>query len=374
MRRVSGSSTSNSDGLTDRSAYGGWALAVLSCLLMVGGGLGWVWTQRSSLAWQALGNQSMIRHGVVTERINEWIRQRQRGGLGGVVFGDSVLARPPQKPIFTPTVGAALATAGINADVLDLTYLGLDAFQFYYTLRPALAGRPRFAIVEINLRTFAADWMAAGGLHNLHLSAGLSMRQALRAHEALATKGLSLLAPLAYRLERATGMLFLFDGLRLRYRRALEGIGTQVNTLLGLHALSRREEFTRFLPRLDARVVQAWYGLNFESTASAEVLCALRDELLIAGVMVQFVVAPINITAVGALGIDTEDLARRIARLREAIGAQPDEWIEVSDLFSPGDFMDAVHLKVDGVERLASVVGNQLAHRLSGKPLTLDYP
>lgn len=357
MQTANDSSTSSSE--LDGGAApwrGGWVWAALGCALVIAGALYGVWSQQMFLAWQSLATGSPVFHRFVTDRTTQWVgRVRPPEVAGGIVFGDSVFARG-ETPLFAPALEAALAKRGQRSDLLDLSYRGLGSFQFYYALRPALAGRPQFAIVEINLRTFAADW-AAAELKTPHLSARLSLGQVLHLRHALATQSLSVLAPFAYRLEEETGTLFWFDGLRHYGGHLLERAGTQVNAFLGITQRSRAQRNAQLYPRgLNASNSRAWFEQEFAETATADVLRALVAELRAADVTIRLVVAPINTARLAELGMDLQRLQQRCERLRAAVGAHVGEWVVVHHLASPADFMDAIHVKTEVLERMSDVI------------------
>jgi hypothetical protein len=346
---------------------GGWGWTALGSVLVVAGALYWIWLEQGFLAWKSLPTGAPVVHQMITDRTAEWVgRTRPPGVVGGIVFGDSVFARG-ETPLFAPALEAVLARRGVHADLLDLSYRGLGAFQFYYALRPALAGRPRFAIIEVNVRTFAEDW-ATGGLRAAQMSARLSLSQILRIRHALATQSLSVLAPFTYRLEEATGMLFLCDGLRHYGSTVLEDAGTRVNAMLGLTQGPPAQRTAQLYPRsLDASNARAWYAQDFADTPTADALRALVADLHAADVTVRLVVAPINTARLAALGVAIQDLERRLGQLRDGVGARADEWVETSQLVSPADFTDAIHVKTEALERVAELVADRLGEIPPGR-------
>ncbi|HJQ83018.1 MAG TPA: hypothetical protein VKA21_03010, partial [Candidatus Binatia bacterium] len=312
---------------------------------------------------EALRDPGPLAYAAVVQRVEAWRARAARATLRGVVFGDSVFVKRDGVG-FAPALTDALAVRGRRVDLADLSYVGLGAFQFYYAAERVLAGEPRVAVVEVNLRTFAPDWWQTQGLRYPQLSAGLSLRRALGVSEALATQGLSPLAPLVYRMEEVTGTLLLFDGVRRMGGRLLDAVGTRVNDALGLPARSTQDQVQATLRKnlvLDAARARTWYGESFVESPAAAMLRALASDLRTAGVATVFVVAPINVDGARAHGVRLDDLDVRIDRLRDHVRARPDEWLETSDRFHAADFRDAVHLKPAAVERLATLAAERLA-------------
>ena len=77
-----------------------------------------------------------------------------------------------------------------------------------------------------------------------------------------------------------------------------------------------------------------------------------------------FVVAPFNRERLAHLGLSLVEITDRTERLRRVIGSSRPSWIDLSGAYGPGDFIDAIHLTPDGVERLASSVGQHVAEQL----------
>src|SRR5262249_36194425 len=305
--RVSGSYTSSSD-LPSHGTRRGWAWTLLGCALVLGMAFGALEETRTALIGQAFRDATAATCQTLLDRVERWGgRVRAPGELPGVVFGDSVFLslRDPKKA-FAPALERSLAAPGRSVALLDRTHLGLGAFQFYYLTDGVVAGQPRFAIVEVNLRTFATDWQGIEWLRFPQLAGGLSLRQAWRMRNELATQNMSPLDPLVYRLEQRTGTLFLFDGLRPLGRGALETAGTDLNAALGLTTRPPAENATRIVRQnltLDADRARAWYGRDFADTPPAAVLRAVRRALRKGGVKTFFVVAPFNRERLAHLGL-----------------------------------------------------------------------
>jgi hypothetical protein len=117
---------------------------------------------------------------------------------------------------------------------------------------------------------------------------------------------------------------------------------------------------------LDHARAQAWYGQDFAASPTAAVLRALADELASAGVLTVFVMAPLNVERLAALGLPPAAVRERIERLREAVSVPSADWIYTTDLFRARDFRDALHVTPEAIERMAAAVGDVLASRLDG--------
>ena len=368
MDRVSDSYTSSSDLPSHGTRRGGtWIL--LGCVFVLCMGFGVLQKTRTALVREAFRDGAAATCRTLLDRVDSWRgRARAPGELPGVVFGDSVFLslRDPKKA-FAPALERSLAAPGRSVALLDLTHLGLSAFQFYYLTDGVVAGQPRFAIVEVNLRTFATDWQEIEWLRFSQLAGGLSLRQAWRMRNELATQNMSPLDPLVYRLQQRTGTLFLFDGLRRLGREALETAGGTLNGALGLTTRPPAEKATRILQQnlvLDGDHARAWYGGDFAETPPAAVLRAVRRALRNGGVKTFFVVAPFNREWLAHLGLSLVEITDRTEKLRRVIGSPRPSWIDLSGTYRPSDFIDAIHLTPDGVERLATSVGQHVAEQL----------
>lgn len=321
------------------------------------------------LAAAALRAQGSLTAIDVTRRVTEWAQQRrERGGLGGAVFGDSVFAPHAPDKRFVHVLGERLAAAGLPIDMIDVTNPGFSPIQFYCLLDGVLAGRPDFVIVEVNLRTFAPDWIHDVGLRMPQLSADLSLLQVWRARRALATQQIGLLTPLQYRLDKPIGTIQLVNGVRVLSGDAFDAAGTRLNDALGLTALSSLERFHRDMTEhvsLDDGRAQAWYGQDFVSSPAAEALRALARELRDAGVATLFVLAPAMRGRLHELGISLRELDARTDALRRMVGAAPSQWIDTAVLFRPVDFVDGFHLRPDLVGHMTEPVVARLRRILA---------
>src|SRR5262249_30142719 len=150
----SDSSTSSSDPPDVRRA--GWWSAVLGCTLVLVTGLSAIYLARGVLETAALKDPVCNADHKLTDRVRAWrARPQSADVVRTVLFGDSVTLKPNLDQALGPALGFALSARSIPNDVLEVTFPGLSAFQFYYRLEGVLAGRPGLAVVEVNLRTFA---------------------------------------------------------------------------------------------------------------------------------------------------------------------------------------------------------------------------
>jgi hypothetical protein len=375
---ASGSSTFNSDQRrpSGRRASRGWQ--ILGCVITLTVGLGSVFAARQTLNAETRRDSAHVAYGHLAARLVAWERPPANGALRGVVFGDSVFAPHHPKSAFAPVLAAALAAGGHPVDLLDLTHVGMSPFQFYYTLDRALAGGPRFAVIEVNLRTFAADWTAIPGLRFPQMTAWLAPRRAWRMRRPLASQQVTMLGMFVTQLQERTDTLMLFDGLRQVSQETLASLGQRINDALGLDTRSDREKTSseiRLSTALHPEHAQAWYGTDLAGNPTAEILCALADDLRAAHVLPIFVVAPINLQRVESYGVSIAGLDQRLERLRLAVGARQDEWIVTNRLFRSGDFIDGIHVQPASVRRLATEVAERVSPLLAGleaKPVAGD--
>jgi hypothetical protein len=330
---------------------------------VIGAALFALWRQRDALVRSA-PRDVRNPYAVVTEGLRAWHQRPRSATMTGVVFGDSVLIRPAFKPLFVPLVSRVLLAHGVSADVLDMANRGFSAFQFYYAVDDVLGIRPLFAIIEINLCTFAPDWYENASLRTPQLTARLSPLRALDIRSALATQGLSIFSPLIYRAQEHSGTLFVVEGLRIQVSDALERLGTRINSESGLPVRAKGYPML-FPPRLNPERANVWYGHEFVDSPTAQVLRALVRALQEDDVAVLAFIAPINTEQLTRLGFDLGALWARIDRLRDAVGLPVDAWVHTSQLMRSADFLDVMHLQSTAArERLAEFVGAALVQKL----------
>jgi hypothetical protein len=356
---------------TARVWRAGCGYVLLGCAVVIGVAVAHLHVARQALLARALRDPGVAGSRNLVRRIDAWRARSSSAAIPGVIFGDSVFLTNERQGGFAPALGQVLAASGRAVELLDLSHVGLSAFQFYYLADRVLTGRPRFAVVEVNLRTFASDWLETPWLRFPHLAAGVPTRKVVQMRETLAAQGLGPLTPIVYRLQEKTGTLFLIDGLRRLGADSLDAVGADVNAALGLATRPDADSLARLVQRrllLDAERAQAWYGQDFVATPTAAVLRALAADLRAAGVPTCFVVAPINRARLAKLGVSLDDLDRRLERLRVALGAQPEAWVETSAVFRPQDFVDPVHLTPKAVRRLAGLAGLSLVRLRFERP------
>lgn len=323
-----------------------------------------VWSNRAKLIASAPTN-STFPYSIVTERTRAWEEGRTaNNAIAGVVFGDSVL-----KEHFTSAVAKTLASQRSEALLLDLTHEGFSAFQFYYVAPAIIATRPQFAIVEVNLRTFAPDWYGNVGLRTPQLTAQLPIGKAFRVRAALATQALGPFAPWIYFAQQLSGTLFLSDGIRQQINDVTQLLGTRINTVARSEVRSTQEQFRhRLLPiSLTPEIAREWYDREFVTSPTAEMMVALIDELRNAGILTLIVLAPMQAMSLADLGLDFDMLWQRIERLRVYLGVDQEQWIHASDWVQRSDFVDAMHLHPKAVERLADVTAEHLLSSRRGE-------
>lgn len=293
------------------------------------------------------------------------------GVLRGVVFGDSVLGVEPGSSVLARQVEADLGARGLSADLFAAVHGAFRAFQFYYLVDEVLATRPRLAVVEVNLRAFSRDWDARTRWRFPSASRYLSPGRVLALREVLAREDLSLLAPTLYRLQEATGTLHLGPGLRAYGEEALERSGDWVGSRLGLDGVPPTERMQRlFVTSLDAGLARAWYGGEPADTLVARVLRELRRALREGGAVTVLLVTPVNVDRIAELGLADElALPRKLAALRAAVGAAPDEWVDLHAAARPPEFLDATeHVHPETLARLAAPVAASVATQLTAPP------
>lgn len=345
---------------------------LLGCAIALAALIGPALMARQTLIRAARKEPGVLAYAVISRRFDTW-RARARAGapLTGVVFGDSVFAGNQMRAQFPITFAADLDRRGIAADVLDLTFRGLSAAQFYGLTGRATAANPCFAVVEVNRRSFAADWLGTAGLSFPQLAIGLSLRQVARDRTALAVFDISPVAPLVLQAQEATGTMFVVDGLRRLAAEWFDGLGLLINDALGLSTRSDQERTARILTPnmiLTADTAPAWYGQDFVATPSAAILRSVAAELRSAGVTTLFVVAPANLERLAELGVSRADLDQRTEQLRIYLGVPAPAWIDMSPFFQPPAFLDALHLQPAEIDRMAALAAARMAELLAAAP------
>ena len=280
-----------------------------------------------------------------------------------VVFGDSLLGC--QTVDVPGLVGTALQRAGRLVQIIRADAGGFRPLQFYYLLDDVIATRPSLAIVEVNLGSLGITGILRQ-IRYLPLSRTLSFAQAFRVRDALAVDDLTVLDPWLYRLEDRYGLLYVNDGIQTWARQQLDDAGGRVNKAFGLRVSKLDLRATRLMmPANMAVSTRRQFDVDQTRLPMTGALRQVYDTLRSAGVDVQLWVPPINIQRLAELGVGDElALTERIERLRVAIGATPEEWLDLHALYAKAVFVDWVgHAKPEGCQQTAARIVAALAAR-----------
>jgi hypothetical protein len=374
MRRPSGSPTASPE--LDAPAPSGTSaarrvLAVLvPCLLALVAAGAWVWARHARLA--AVATAGTLVESRVLPSIARWsTRPRPAGTVGAVLFGDSLVGIEPASTALGRGLRAELAARGTPVDLLEVTNHSFHAIEFYYLLDEVLAGRPRVAVIEVNLVSFAPDWNSRRGRGFPELSRYLTFARAHAVRDALAEERVGILDPWIYRLRAATHTLHLIEGVRIQGQDVLAAWGDRVNRTLGLDALTldeRRRQDALALLHLGPDLARTWFGGDPTTTPTAHVLRVLVQALRDAGVDVVLYVSPMNVERLAALGLTDElRLDDEVEAVRRAVGARPEEWVDLHAAARGSDFLDgAGHLRPPAIEALTPPIAAAVAARLHG--------
>lgn len=361
-----------------RRGTGGWSFA-FGCALVLGASLLAMKVAVPLFKWWARDVTANFFNLGATAKIKTWgERKMPPDGVSGVVFGDSVFAPLTSDKRLVVSLGPALQQAGLNVKLLDLTQAGFSAYQFYYLSSRVLdAGPPDFAVVEVNLRTFAHDWYENSGHRFAPMAMGLSAEQVWRVHQALATQQVGFLTPFEYRLDSRVGIFSLLDGVRAFGLGVLDSIGTWANGVLGLPVQSAADINRAAMWRhvaLSADHAHLWYGRDFVVSPTAEVLRAFSEHMRAAGVTILYVVAPVQRRRLRQLGIQPDDFHARTERLREMLGASPEQWLEATELYQSTDFVDGVHVHGELIRRMARPLVERLVPMMTARQRARAVP
>jgi hypothetical protein len=269
------------------------------------------------------------------------------------LFGDSILGGAGQ------TIAASFAARDAALELVPVTTAMLRPVHYVYLLDEVLRARPAAALVEANVVWFGAP-RVVDVRWQTRLSRHLRAERATRIAPALADELASPFDPWLFRAAERADLLFALDDVRLAATEALDAAGRRLNVALGLRsAPARGQEFP-----LDW--LGAAYAQDYVATPNTGVLRELLRGFRDAGVPVVLFVPPINQVELAALGMPApDDLPERIERLRAAVGARPDEWLDLHTLVPPEEFRDVVgHLKPAGKELLASALAGAIEARL----------
>jgi hypothetical protein len=319
-----------------------------SCTLTIALLLGWAWRNRVWLQEPIL-QQPYLESGALSE-LRVW-QGRSRTVPGGVVLGNS-LTECRGSTVGDVATGR-LAARNTPHTVVTVWGGAFGPVQYYYLLDDVLAGRPEVVIIEVDQIRLVSTRITPGLLY-LALSRKLSFDQALRIRTALASEGVTLFDPFLYRLEERRDVSYLVPGVQERWREVLTRWGDAVNTTAGVRTTSfdlrglylMSAESTRTIGRLDPN-----------DSPLVPVLREIGARLRRAGVTVLFYVSPMNEAILGPQ-LSANQARQRLNRLRVAVGAAPEEWVDLHDALPSDAFRDwQGHMQPVGCER----VGEKLA-------------
>lgn len=319
---------------------------LLPCALTVALVLGWAWANRATLR---LPPEKQADVDLVKEpRVLRWIRLQTAPWPKMVLFGDSLAQCPGAR--VAADVERIVKQHGLVFP-LDASAQGTHALQFYAQLPDVLTGHPSVVVVEVNLPALSgrARGFRAGGYQPLARKLSLTSIFALSA--AMALDGIGPLDPLAYRLLDALDALHVADGVRESARLRLEAWGAALADALRLRTVTLLA-----LPAFDAAVAREALGADQTRSPTIAVLRAIAETVRAAGAHVLFYVSPVNVDVLDALGVRHElNLPARVEAVRRAIGAAPEEWVDLHALLPKSTFRDPWgHLVDAGCDAVAA--------------------
>jgi hypothetical protein len=363
VHRVVDSSTSSSE-----PGWGRLALGLgLPCLVALGAIVGALWCQREALRLPVNVRPAIERLVIprieAAQRLADYVPRM-------ALFGDS-FATCDREPV-AQFLQQEIHARGPANYVMDVSYPAFRPLQFYYLLDEVIAARPQGVVVEVNLPYLSSNWRHWRALRYLSLSRKLAVGRALRVRAALSLDGLSPFDPLVYRLEDATDTLFVADGIHDWGVTQLDDYGHLLNDALGLPTVPTKQRNLRRLHPFNARQARSVFEPDQTRHPMAGVLRRIGRELRQAGVEVLYYVSPVPVGRLDDLGVREElDLPARIERLRVAVGAAPEEWVDLHALVSTkAVFKDWVgHMHPEGCRAVAHALGEALAARdMPGRP------
>ena len=339
----------------------------LPCLATVLLALGVAWWFRAPLVEKATKANGVDR--VVLPALEKWAADPTPGTVRGVFFGDSLtmsltsIGRGGSKDGVPVIVEKALRDAGTKIDLLALTHAAFRPLHLAYVLDDVLAGRPRFVVVELNLRLIAPTWDALPALRFLPLSRRLPLRRQLELAPFLREEGIGTLHPGVYRVQEALSLLYVMDGIRIT---GSDWMSAQSSRVEGAFGLARSDRQVQSLERNDDR---AAYASRLADGPSAAILHMLDRELAAAGVWTLYYVSPVNPDALAAAGVtDTAALAARVDELRTAAGVPPERWLDLHALLPASAFLDRMnHLRPSALRTVATKVLHRLRPVVAGR-------
>lgn len=346
------------------------AALLLPCVATVLAAVGVAWWYRTPLADQATKANAVER--LVVPDLKRWVAGTRPGVIRGVFFGDSLtmsldsLSHGGGKAGVPVLVEEALRAAGTPVDILALTHAAFRPVHLAYALDEMLAGRPRFAVVEINLRLVAPTWKALPALRFLPMSRKLSLRRQLELSPFLRDEGLGPLHPGVYRLQDALSLLYVMDGVRIVGHDWLDAQSSRVERTLGL------ERNARPVQSLELNDDAATYASRLADGPSAAILHMLDAELTAAGVWTLYYVSPLNPDALKTADVtDPDALAARVDELRAATGVPSERWLDLHAGIPSSAFLDQMnHLRPSALRTVAT----RILHRLRPVIAGVDGP
>lgn len=344
------------------------ALALLvPCVATVLAAVAVAWWYRAPLVEEATKANAVER--LVVPDLQRWARTARPGVVRGVFFGDSLtmsldsLAHGGGKGGVPVLIEEALRASGTAGDILELTHAAFRPVHLAYVLDEVLAGNPRFAVVEINLRLVAPTWTALPALRFLPLSRKLSTRRQLELAPFLREEGIGTFHPGVFRLQEALSLLYVMDGVRIAGHDWLGAQSSRVERTLGL------ERNARSVQSLELNDDAAAYASHFAEGSSAAILRLLDRDLTAAGVWTLYYVSPLNPDALKAAGgADRDALAARIDGLRVAAGVPAERWLDLHDGMPASAFLDQMnHLRPSALRTVATRVLHRLRPIVAGR-------
>jgi hypothetical protein len=332
-------------------------------VLAVAGAVG-VW--RADL--QAVGvRYARVEHRLLPDLVRWRERPRDGDALDVVLLGDSLTGC-----VGAGTVGGALeqtlAAGGVPSRVLQLVAPGLRPITEYYVLDDVLAGQPQVAVIDLNLRAFSDRFLAfegSDGKRYRSLVRKLSLTRSLGIVDALQGENMSLLDPMIYRLEERLGLLYVPSGARMVGEDVMNRLGEAIGGRIGLRRSAAVDRLQPFYV-LDAEQARAEYAVPQTEHSGTRILARIVHDLRAGGARVLVYVAAVDVERLQALGVYEElALPSRIEALRLAIGASPDEWLDLHALLPTTLFSDAEnHMVTAGCERIGAALADRLNPRV----------
>jgi hypothetical protein len=348
----------DSPGRARRRAIGlGAAFAATLALLV-----GWAWRHREALRREA--GRPPTYDAVLAQL--DVLEQRAIRVPRVAVLGDSLLGCG--KVDVPGYVAMALQAAGKPVELVRADAGGFRPLQYYYVLDEVIATRPSLAIVEVNLGSLAIERILRQ-IRYLTLSRRLSFVDALRVRDALAIDDLTVFDPWLYRLEARWDLLYVSDGVRAWSEKRLADAGWRVNAALGLRVSKLNLRATRLMMNA-ATSTRGAYDVDQTRLPMTGVLREVHRRLRRAGIDVQFWIPPIDVERLAESGAaDALELRERIERLRVAVGATAEEWLDLHALHQRTVFVDwAGHTKPEGCQRVAGELFRTLQARALPRP------